>query len=177
MRQRNKTVTLALRSDKIEKAIQELHGAPFSIKVIESTCGLRKQTVSSFLQRRICEGSIRKIGYGIYQQVNPRIIIKKVLPPSFVADKTWEVLVEANNPLALCEIVEKTEEKAGERNLSIYHPVSSLLTRWHSIGALERTGKRCQYLYERKTGVIERPAATRYYKVYNIQPSQIQKEA
>ncbi len=116
-----------------------------------------REQIADVLCSKTRQGSLTRIGRGLYQKGGTRI--KSSLPLGLVAEGVWAVL--ATDPerkfRRLPEIVGDAETYVGRPQVRLYHHVSSILCRWHRSGHLERTGKQREYAYRIKEGVTERP--------------------
>lgn len=142
--------------------LAELEKQEFAVRdVLRREPSISYRQCYSVICHRLLTGALDKVRRGVFIQGGIRMRTR--LPHAQVAEAVWAALWTSREqkPMRLAEIVGEAEAYIGRRGLSVYRTVPGILTCWFRSGHLERTGKRLEYAYRLKSGVKERPVATR----------------
>ena len=149
-------------TERIKEAITTFAHRPFSIQEVhEQVPDIPRHTVTSVVGRKEKMGYLERIAHGVYRDT-AGICIKTSLPSGLIANALWMVLFTdpGRRFKRLAELVCEVEEYIGRENVSVYHQVSTTLSRWYRGGFLDRTGPHLLYAYRLKEGIVERPVTT-----------------
>lgn len=148
---------------KICKIIESFGDNSFTIKQIWLEVGREgfcRSNIGRLIKKRIKSGAIEKIKYGLYRVIPGREITTQKLPRGFLVNAVWQILCEADQPLAFTEIVALIEEqwplKSGQK-INVYGSVAPILLKWYEQDAISRHGTRRNYTYQKKQEITDRP--------------------
>jgi hypothetical protein len=146
---------------KIDRGLKALGTEWFTLDQAVAVSGLSRASVQRTLYKKHRSGLLERNESGAYRSTKTRLM--RSLPSGIVANAVWICLATAPKAMRLGEIVAEVESFLGEQfpARSMYGSVAALLSIWHRLNYLVRTGKYHEYAYALREGVAEQPVSSR----------------